>query len=112
VQARFNDLTNYSGVPEVWVLRNQDVRSPLHYQKAYGRPGKAADHFAPLPWSSGKQSNYKGTSLVAANDAIDFVVDPMYTVFPGHSEHSDGNATDIIELSAVVTYVADGGLAN
>jgi hypothetical protein len=109
VRAGFVDLTNFFGVPEVWVLHNQDVRSPLHYQKAYARPGKAADHFAPAEWSSGKSSRYEGTILVAANDTIDFVVDPMYTVCPGHSEHPDGNATDIIELRAWLCYLIDDG---
>ena len=66
VRARFHDLTNYAGMPEVWVLRNQDVRAPLHYQKAYCRPGKSAEHFAPMEWTSGKSSRYEGTTLVAA----------------------------------------------
>ena len=33
----------------------------------------------------------------------------MYTVCPDHSEHPDGNATDIIELSTSIAYVIDDG---
>ncbi|HEX4144296.1 MAG TPA: hypothetical protein VHY91_12370 [Pirellulales bacterium] len=112
LRAKYVDLTDIAGFPEVWVVQNQAVRSPLHYQKAYTRPGKAADHFAPAAWSGGRKSEYRGTISVVANDTIDFVVDPMYTVCPGHSEHPDGNATDTIGLTATIDYIVDSGFTD
>ena len=115
IAARFDDLANNAGVPEVWILHNQTVSAPLHYQQAYAeQASKAGKRYEPIPWKTGKTSSYAGAATVAAGDTIDFVVDPMYTCVPGHSDHPEGNATDIVGLAAGIAYLeaaSAGGVA-
>jgi hypothetical protein len=113
VRATFEDLDpGYdAGVPEVWVLVNQNV---VHYQSAYVRNNKDNNNFRPAIWytnnKSTKKSNYQAAISLRAKDTVDFVVDPMYTFYVGRSEHPEGDATGIIRLTAVINYTTGGGV--
>ena len=68
------------------------------------KKGPKIDHLVPIGWASGTKSIYQGDLAVAANDTIEFVIDPMYSYCDGHTEHPDGNGSDVIGLWATIKY--------
>jgi hypothetical protein len=108
IQADFVNLTKNAGWPELWIVHNRDIANALHYEKAYsgdGTPGKPFNDVK--QWANGSESHYRGTVVVATNDTVDFVVDPIYTRSVLHADHPEGDNSDIIGVDAEIRYVSE-----